>query len=418
MADSQDNEGKSASPSSSSGAAAATGRRGKRRRSLASRIALSLRDFFSLDGLEGGLSLDGLDLGMLEERGRQASGSEDGRPGVLLGSWSVDDVRKMLERTGVVACLAGHGFNSLTIRVDDADPYVHRLVITDEKIAKLGPGNDFLFDAFIRRRTLQSPSELRTHHMARVCPRLVPGEGAAAEAAWSAAEEEARSCMDRVLGGKDGGQPLLLSYIEHAYMQNPLHRFSRRRPPLPSQRHPGLGLAPLMLAAFVSAGRNAKRDALVNYPDKWHNAELYLISGWRCANPLQEALVRVLHEDLTPAVAAHGLAAVAWAVHEGRVHDRHTGGMYSWSSKHEQLYPLSARATDYFGSAEYRGIVDRHVRANLGRFYVDAEELAGYRQFLARTTAPNSSDEEDDDEYHARLEAGSARAANPPGAPA
>jgi hypothetical protein len=90
--------------------------------------------------------------------------------------------------------------------------------------------------------------------------------------------------MERELGTA----PLKITVIEWLAMQNPDASFTDDRPQLPGQTHPGLHVAKQLMQMVFELARKQGRDALLNFPEHFHNAWLYSRRGLFFLNPAFE----------------------------------------------------------------------------------------------------------------------------------
>lgn len=168
-----------------------------------------------------------------------------------------------------------------------------------------------------------------------------------------------------------GGVTIPVLVIEWLAMQNPRARFGPDRPRLPGQLHPGTGLGRAMHNILIIMAERTAREAILNVPEHFHLAALYLRAGYRYAAVEKEAeLLAVLEalEDLP-------FAAAAWAVERGFVLVEENGRSHPWRYVPEEMVlPLSSSLR-----RQLPGILDRLAERVLyprkRRFIVDVEGL-------------------------------------------
>jgi hypothetical protein len=98
-----------------------------------------------------------------------------------------------------------------------------------------------------------------------------------------------------------------LVVIDWLLMQNPRASFSRERPRLPGQTHPGTGLGRDVAQLLVLLCRRVGRDGLLVVPERFHLAELYRRGGWRALRRSDDRGARfdyVPHGRLLPVSAS------------------------------------------------------------------------------------------------------------------
>jgi hypothetical protein len=166
-------------------------------------------------------------------------------------------------------------------------------------------------------------------------------------------------------------------FFEHDYLilewltlQNPLLPFSGKRPPLPGQQHPGLGLSKKVVDVFVYLARLLRKDGLLAFPAYFHNAILfsrffYFLNPAKCAEVLaiEKAFPKISFKHL------------AWIVYLNCLRQE-DGRVYEWRAE-EQVYPIRREIKGYFDSKKYKQLVKQGLKAR--SFTIDWE---GYESKL------------------------------------
>ena len=160
-------------------------------------------------------------------------------------------------------------------------------------------------------------------------------------------------------------------------MQHPKGEFSARKPPMPDQVYPGLGLGREMLEIFVLIAQRLGKTALVNRPMHLHNARYYH-HKFRFLDPRMEGRLAAILRD-TDGVS---MADASWALHLGFLRDLRTGEAVRWEGR-EQVFPMCDDLRAYFESREYRRAV--WATAIEERFEID------WDQFERRASQPPAS---------------------------
>lgn len=143
--------------------------------------------------------------------------------------------------------------------------------------------------------------------------------------------------------------------VEWLTLRDPLRAFSAQRPRLPGQTAPGLGLGAQVLELLVQMARRLGKDALLEFPDHYHNAILYG-RRFRYASPEQEGRVRAVRRD----TAGLALATVSAAIDEGRLVDARTGERVPWTRfRGEQVLALTEPLVSWFTRPEYARRAER-----------------------------------------------------------
>ncbi|MDZ7343081.1 MAG: hypothetical protein ONA90_01060 [candidate division KSB1 bacterium] len=146
-------------------------------------------------------------------------------------------------------------------------------------------------------------------------------------------------------------EPFRMLVIEWLMLQNPRAQFTAQRPRLPGQRFPGLGQAKRVLQLLVHVAEQRQLAGILNFPEYFHNAYLYLQHFHFC-DPRREGIVHALHRDLSPLT----LAEISWAIYYGCVIDRTTTETFEWRAE-ALVLPLHERLQSYYASTTYQSAV-------------------------------------------------------------
>ncbi len=220
----------------------------------------------------------------------------------LLGRLTLHEVELGLERTGFLERLRSLGFAHPTLRFELDNPAGHTVRIFS------GPDERELL------------SELRVRLDRRALPEMT------------------------LLG------------LEWVLLQNPRAAFSDGRPPLPGQRHPGLGLLGDVVALLILLAERLELDGILFVPSHYHLAatsKRYL----RFVDPADEAWYRAVER----ALAALPLAEATAALEQGRVVDRATGRPQAWRPR-PMMLPVSDRLRRRIEGETYEAAVAAAAR--------------------------------------------------------
>eukprot|EP00742_Colponemidia_sp_Colp-10_P002898 GILJ01003093.1.p1 GENE.GILJ01003093.1~~GILJ01003093.1.p1 ORF type:complete len:318 (+),score=21.26 GILJ01003093.1:55-1008(+) len=266
----------------------------------------------------------------------------------FLGDYTKEDIWALFREFHALEQFQANGFRDLSIELDDSDPFVSRLIVSDASIQHLPQGDNFLVDCYLRRR----PTKLGEFKSYQRCQ-----------------DQEIKEFMQRALGNRTWQ----CTFVEWLRMQNPLRGFDATRPQLPGQRHPGLraGRQVSEMLAFNSIRKH--RDGLVNYPEHFHNGFIFSNVGNFFLSPAYEGFYRTLRHDLKRVIEKFSLAEIAWAIESGHVMDTHKHCPLRWSCEEEQIFAASSEMKAYFESAEYIQLVKKHTSA--GRFVLDEQHI-------------------------------------------
>lgn len=249
-----------------------------------------------------------------------------GAPRLLLGTYSVQEVEEALNRFKILPALAGQGLRSLHISLDTSDASRHTFRLHEQD------GGE---------RLLVAESALRL-------------DSFQTEAHFAAPLH---------------GRRFRMLFILWLLMQNPRARFSPRRPALPGQVYPGLGIGRQVTQVYLAMARRLQCDGIVNSPEFGHTAVLYS-RRYRFLDPEAEGRLIALRRDLAPL----SLAEASWALHTGCVLlEGEPSRPYRWVPE-DQVLPLAEPLLAHFRSREYVQAVKRAAKRH--RFRLDAERFA------------------------------------------
>lgn len=249
---------------------------------------------------------------------------DDGERPQFADFYSEAGLRTALDAYGVAEALGRRGLADWKMRIERDDPFHHRLV--------LHVGDDpEAMDARI--------TDLRLH----LCRIALRGE----EPRWDAV------------------------VVEWLLMQDPRAPFTKERPRLPGQAHPGTGMGRIVHDLLVLMTRRLARDALLNIPERPHLVELYLRAGWRFVDGARAVPVRAALDAAAHLPYPHR----AWAFERGFVKDE-DGAPYVHEPL-EMILPVSDALQDELARDD--GVLARLVRSIAGprepRYRVDEDAL-------------------------------------------
>jgi len=264
---------------------------------------------------------------------------------LLLGEYSDEMIMKYLEDFKIIQKLNEKGYTQITLKTDTSDPFVHRVVVSDKSLKSKSEGNNILIDMHVRRKDFRIGDFKSFIHDREL--------------------QDVNHSVKKLLNFD-----MKLTVIEWMLMQDPLKNFSDKRAQLPGQRHPGLGVGRNMIELLIYLAETHNRDGLLNVPEHFNNAIIYLQKDFFFINPACQAFFFGLIYDLRQPLLERGLVSVSWAIAQKCVKDKY-GQPLDWKPE-EQICATSPRMRLYFNSPEYLELVKKHT--NLGMFSLNWEE--------------------------------------------
>lgn len=146
--------------------------------------------------------------------------------------------------------------------------------------------------------------------------------------------------------------------------EDPTRAFRADRPPLPLQRHPGLGALRETFRVIAGMAADAGKDGVGCMPKFFHDAVIFYRSRlFLFLDAAEQGRFEALLRDLS----VRPLREVSLALLEGTVLDA-GGNKAGWQPGY-QVFPLSARLAAYFNSPGYEAEVRRSAATH--RFRCD-----------------------------------------------
>lgn len=217
----------------------------------------------------------------------------------ILGYYSSHGVELALERYGILAALRERGFGNLRVKLQPADPDRQRLSI----VGRAGNKSYLLLDLIVRRRDVEAPVEI-------------------------------------------GPPPLDMLSIEWLTLQDPTASFSLRRPRLPGQEYPGLGLVREVVEMLYQACRRLELDGIVIHPAHYHIAA---VGAQHCF--FLDPVVQGRFDAMRASLAELSLADASELIDRGVLRDGTR--VLSWVPG-DFVVPVSERLRAYFEAPAYR----------------------------------------------------------------
>lgn len=159
-------------------------------------------------------------------------------------------------------------------------------------------------------------------------------------------------------GYRPARTPFEMLAINWAMLQNPHASFSRIRPRLPGQEHPGLGLGRKCQEFLVYLSNELACAGLINHPQYFHNAVFYR-DEYFFVDPLRQGELLAMIRDL----AKYPVDVSSPAVADGKLIDARRRTAIEWHPE-VMVCPTRQRLKFYFGCTGYRRAVEEAMKAN------------------------------------------------------
>ncbi len=228
---------------------------------------------------------------------------------LFLGKYSKDGIKFIMDRFGLARQARHLGIRHPSVEIDTTDPYRHRLIIYNGRERD----RDHIIMEFVARYQHLTPKDIDVEN--------------------------------------EYTNQLKVLMVEWLLLQNPKSKFTHRRPRLPGQIHPGLGLGDQLFALFTIMGRHLKVDGIINVPEYYHTGLLFS-KRFVFLSPFVQAQVLQVAQDLWK---KYRLAVIAWASATGSIKNQETGEILSWQPR-RQIIPIRSQLRQYFKSEDYVAI--------------------------------------------------------------
>jgi len=226
----------------------------------------------------------------------------------FLGFFSKEGVKLALEKYGLYAELRNRGFNNVITNVDTTDPFKHKILIFNEKKSQA----NLLMELVLRKSFFK---------------------------------------LDLPYANKHNGKCFQCLTIDWLSMQNPKGEFTPRRPRLPGQKYPGLGMSAKVVELLMIVCWRLGLAAIVNIPEHYHNAYLYS-KIFYYLNPDIEAQFCALKQTCKN----YPLHKISWGIDWGCITDLNSSLPLKWFVS-IQIIPLEKELKEIIFSKKYKNYV-------------------------------------------------------------
>lgn len=165
--------------------------------------------------------------------------------------------------------------------------------------------------------------------------------------------------------------PFDMINIEWITARNPYAGFSKKRPQLPGQSSPGLGILKYCFRMIYLMASEIFKDGFMDVPDHMHGAIMYS-SDFKFFDPVHEAILRAVMRDLKK----YSIADITWGILTSTVIEKYSGVPQVYEPC-EQIHPVSRRMKKYFNSDAYKKTFKKYY--NRKRYYMDYNEMVRRR---------------------------------------
>ncbi len=153
--------------------------------------------------------------------------------------------------------------------------------------------------------------------------------------------------------------------VDWMMLQNPREEFKDKRPALPHQRYPGLGVLQNFIPLVSEVVKETGRTGVLDVPEHYHGALFY--SRWfRFYNPEIEGKFLAMQRDLSD----YPLYVVTHAIFNDCLFNATEGKLEKWVPG-EQIMSLCDELSGYFGHRLYAEARDRAFLGN--KYELDME---------------------------------------------
>ena len=161
--------------------------------------------------------------------------------------------------------------------------------------------------------------------------------------------------------------PLKMIYVEWLVLQDPKGEFSEKKPQLPGQEYPGLGIGPQILELMYLMAKNQRTQGILIVPHYYHTAVIFS-REFKFINPEYQAILKRVEQDLSD----YSLPVRAWGVECGAVYKKYDNKRFDWEPE-EQILACDKSLRQYLHSPDYINRVQDASKKHA--FYLDTERL-------------------------------------------
>ncbi len=274
----------------------------------------------TLSEIQGGAEPDDLSLDDLITDGRVKQSSK-----YFMGVFSKAGLMYIVKAFGLAEDMKKQGLQNLKIEIDTSDPYTHRLYAYAGKICD----NNKICEMVLK----QGPMHFSSGFLSQF-PNKTPN----------------------------------FLQVEWLLLQNPTKQFDKKRPPLPGQKHPGLGVGDQMMQLMIIMTRRLHLEGIINKPRYFHTAFMFT-KEFIFTNPRNQAILMAINRDL---LSKYNVHTVAWAAHFDCIINQVSGSELIWDPDF-LILPLKKYLIKYFRSKDFHKEVA--LQAKKFKFSINTEKF-------------------------------------------
>ncbi len=171
--------------------------------------------------------------------------------------------------------------------------------------------------------------------------------------------------------------PYNMIVIEWLSAKNPLKNFDVKKPQLPGQTNPGLGVLKYCFEMLYLMAKEVFKDGFLDIPDHMHGAIMYS-KKFRFFDPVHEGIIRAVGRDLRK----YSLSDISWGVITETIFDLSTNKPAIYDPG-EQIHYVSKRMKKYFNSKKYRSVLMKYYEKK--KYFFDYDEMVKKREIMLRS---------------------------------
>ena len=246
---------------------------------------------------------------------------------LFLNLYSSEEIIELFNEMGITEKILDIGFSNLEIVISGDSPFDHRLRLYSKESKEQSEKN--LLMELVVKEGIFEPKKIFVEEFRVRSPRML--------------------------------------MIEWLGFQNPKAKFDEKRPRLPGQKFPGLGILMELEAVLARICKRIGYEGVIDVPEYYHGALMYSPKFF-FYDPQMQGMLGAMIRDF----ANIPLDRASTAVLLRCVKNKATGEFVEWSPG-EQIMPVSEKMKKYFKSDGYHELMLKAMSEN--SFVIDSEKL-------------------------------------------